>query len=84
MPTVTKKGLFQEADHGTIFLDEIGDVGPTIQTKLLRVIQEKEIKPLGDTRAAHVDVRIIAATNQDLRQKIKDNAFREDFFTGSR
>ncbi|MCG8548898.1 MAG: sigma-54 dependent transcriptional regulator [Desulfobacterales bacterium] len=75
-----KKGLFQEADHGTIFLDEIGDVGPTIQTKLLRVIQEKEIKPLGDTRPALVDVRIVASTNQDLRQKIKDNAFREDLF----
>ncbi|MGD9824558.1 sigma-54-dependent transcriptional regulator [Desulfobacter sp.] len=75
-----KTGLFQEADHGTIFLDEIGDVGPTIQTKLLRVIQEKEVKPLGDTRVAHVDVRIIASTNQDLQQKIKDKEFREDFF----
>jgi len=75
-----KTGLFQEADHGTIFLDEIGDVGPAIQTKLLRVIQEKEIKPLGDTRVNHVDVRIIASTNQDLQQKIRDKAFREDFF----
>jgi DNA-binding NtrC family response regulator len=75
-----KTGLFQEADHGTIFLDEIGDVGPSIQTKLLRVIQEKEVKPLGDTRVDHVDVRIIASTNQDLQQKIKDKEFREDFF----
>nr|WP_319490480.1 sigma-54 dependent transcriptional regulator [uncultured Desulfobacter sp.] len=75
-----KTGLFQEADHGTIFLDEIGDVGQSIQSKLLRVIQEKEIKPLGDTRVVQVDVRIIAATNQDLQQKIKDSEFREDFF----
>ncbi len=75
-----KTGLFQEANQGTIFLDEIGDVGPTIQTKLLRVIQEKEVKPLGDTRVDHVDVRIIASTNQDLRQKIADKEFREDFF----
>ena len=75
-----KTGLFQEADHGTIFLDEIGDIGPNIQTKLLRVIQEKEVKPLGDTRVDHVDVRIITSTNQDLQQKIKDKEFREDFF----
>ena len=75
-----KTGLFQEADHGTIFLDEIGDVGQSIQSKLLRVIQEKEIKPLGDAREVQVDVRIIAATNQNLQQKIKDNAFREDLF----
>ena len=75
-----KTGLFQEADHGTIFLDEIGDVGPAIQTKLLRVIQEKELKPLGDTRVSHVDVRIIASTNQNLQQKIRDKEFREDFF----
>ncbi len=75
-----KTGLFQEAHEGTIFLDEIGDIGPTIQTKLLRVIQEKEVKPLGDTRVDKVDVRIIASTNQDLKQKIADKEFREDFF----
>ncbi|HCY83586.1 MAG TPA: sigma-54-dependent Fis family transcriptional regulator [Desulfobacteraceae bacterium] len=75
-----KTGLFQEADKGTIFLDEIGDVGPSIQTKLLRVIQEKEVKPLGDTRVDKVDVRIIASTNQDLREKIANKEFREDFF----
>jgi DNA-binding NtrC family response regulator len=75
-----KTGLFQEAHQGTIFLDEIGDVGPSIQTKLLRVIQEKEIKPLGDTKSIQVDVRIIASTNQDLKQKIADKEFREDFF----
>ncbi|WP_022668014.1 sigma-54-dependent transcriptional regulator [Desulfospira joergensenii] len=75
-----KQGLFQEADKGTIFLDEIGDIGPSIQTKLLRVLQEKEIKPLGDTKVKKVDVRIIASTNRDLKQKIADNEFREDFF----
>ncbi|MEH0019552.1 MAG: sigma-54 dependent transcriptional regulator [Desulfobacter sp.] len=75
-----KTGLFQEASHGTIFLDEIGDVGPSIQTKLLRVIQEKEVKPLGDTRVDRVDVRIIASTNQNLKEKIANKEFREDFF----
>jgi DNA-binding NtrC family response regulator len=78
--TQNKTGLFQEADGGTIFLDEIGDVSPAIQTKLLRVLQEREIKPLGDTRSVHVDVRIIASTNQDLKAKIRDGTFREDFF----
>jgi DNA-binding NtrC family response regulator len=75
-----KTGLFQEADKGTIFLDEIGDIGLSIQTKLLRVIQEKEIKPLGDNRVRKVDVRIIASTNQDLRSRIAQKAFREDLF----
>ncbi len=75
-----KKGLFQEADKGTIFLDEIGDIGPVIQTKLLRVLQEKEIKPLGDTKSVKIDVRIIASTNRNLSKKIKDGEFREDFF----
>jgi DNA-binding NtrC family response regulator len=75
-----KTGLFQEADKGTIFLDEIGDIGLSIQTKLLRVIQEKEIKPLGDNRVLKVDVRIIASTNQDLAKKIADKEFREDLY----
>jgi DNA-binding NtrC family response regulator len=78
--TQNKIGLFQEAHRGSIFLDEIGDVSPAIQTKLLRVIQEKEIKPLGDTRTIKVDVRIIASTNQDLKGKIKKGEFREDFY----
>ncbi|WP_299981758.1 sigma-54 dependent transcriptional regulator [Desulfobacula sp.] len=78
--TRDKDGLFQEADKGTIFLDEIGDIGPSIQTKLLRVLQEKEIKPLGDTKIKKVDVRIIASTNRNLKQKIADHEFREDFF----
>ena len=78
--TQNKKGLFQEADRGTIFLDEIGDISPAIQAKLLRVLQEKEFKPLGDTRSVAVNVRIIASTNQPLREKIKKAEFREDFF----
>ena len=78
--TVDKKGLFQEAHHGTIFLDEIGDISPTIQAKLLRVLQEKEFKPLGDTRSVAVDLRIIASTNQALREKIQKAELREDFF----
>ncbi len=78
--TRDKKGLFQEAHHGTIFLDEIGDISPTFQSKLLRVLQEKEFKPLGDTRSVAVDVRIIASTNQALKEKIQKAEFREDFF----
>lgn len=78
--TQNRTGLFQQADGGSIFLDEIGDVSPAIQTKLLRVLQEKEIKPLGDTRTVTVDVRIIASTNQDLKEKIQKGLFREDFY----
>jgi len=78
--TQNKIGLFQEARQGSIFLDEIGDISPTIQTKLLRVLQEKEIKPLGDTKTISVDVRIIASTNRDLKEKIRKAEFREDFF----
>lgn len=75
-----KIGLFQEAHRGAIFLDEIGDISTTMQTKLLRVLQEKEIKPLGDTKSIHVDVRVIASTNRDLGEKIKRGEFREDLF----
>jgi len=78
--TQDKIGLFQEAHRGSIFLDEIGDISPTIQTKLLRVLQEKEIKPLGDTKSITIDARIIASTNQNLAAKIKSGEFREDFF----
>jgi DNA-binding NtrC family response regulator len=78
--TENKIGLFQEAHNGSLFLDEIGDISPTIQTKLLRVLQEKEIKPLGDTKSIVVDVRIIASTNQNLEEKMKSGEFREDFF----
>lgn len=78
--TQNKQGLFQEAHTGTIFLDEIGDISPSIQTKLLRVLQEKEIKPLGDAQPIKVDVRIIASTNRDLKAKIRNHEFREDVF----
>ncbi len=78
--TQNKIGLFQEAQGGTIFLDEIGDISPAIQTKLLRVLQEKEIKPLGDTKTIKVDVRIIASTNRDLKAKIEQAEYREDLF----
>ncbi len=78
--TQNKTGLFQEAHRGTMFLDEIGDISTVIQTKLLRVLQQKEIKPLGDTKSIHVDVRMIASTNRNLPEKIKDGSFREDLF----
>ncbi len=74
------RGLFDQAHGGTIFLDEIGDLPLTVQTKLLRVLQEKEIKPLGDDLGHVVDVRILAATNQDLEKKMADNRFRPDLF----
>ena len=75
-----KKGLFDEADGSSIFLDEIGDLSIPLQTKLLRVLQEKEIRPLGDTNVQRVDVRIIASTNQDLEKKMEDKLFREDLY----
>lgn len=78
--THDKKGLFLEAQGGTIYLDEIGEISPTLQTKLLRVLQEKEIRPLGQTSTLKVDVRIIASTNQYLERRIKENLFREDLF----
>ena len=78
--TQNKTGLFQEAHGGSIFLDEIGDISTTIQTKLLRVLQQKEIKPLGDTKSIHVDVRVIASTNRNLPEKIRTGEFREDLF----
>jgi DNA-binding NtrC family response regulator len=78
--TQDKKGLFWEAQGGTVYLDEIGDISPTLQTKLLRVLQDKEIRPLGQTKTVKVDVRIIASTNQDLAAKIRAGLFREDLF----
>lgn len=78
--TQNKIGLFQEAHGGTIFLDEIGDISTSIQTKLLRALQQKEIKPLGDTKSIRVDVRVIASTNRNLSEKIRHNEFREDLF----
>jgi len=75
-----KIGLFEEARGSTIYLDEIGDIAPSIQTKLLRVLQEKEIKPLGQTKSIKVDVRVVASTNRDLKKKIRNQEFREDLF----
>src|SRR5438046_4695704 len=76
----SKKGYFEVADKGTIFFDEIGTLGPETQIKLLRVIQEKEFTPLGATEPIRVDVRILAATNADLAQLVKEGRFREDLY----
>jgi len=75
-----KKGLFEEADQGTIFLDEIGKISMNLQSKLLRVIQEKEILRVGGTRPIDIDVRIIVATNINLEKAIQDGKFREDLY----
>ena len=75
-----KKGLFLEADGSTILLDEIADIPISVQTKLLRVLQEKEIQPLGQNKTIHVDSRVVASTNQNLEAKIKSGDFREDLF----
>ena len=75
-----KVGLFEHANHGTIFLDEIGDISANLQTRLLRVIQEREIMPVGSDRIMHIDVRIIAATNVDLEKKVALGKFRDDLF----
>src|SRR4029077_10788791 len=76
----SKKGYFEVADLGTIFFDEIGTIGPETQIKLLRVIQEKEFTRLGATDPIRVDVRILAATNADLLQLVKEGKFREDLY----
>jgi len=75
-----KAGLFQQADQGTAFLDEIGELTPIIQTKLLRVLQEREFMPVGSTKTRQVNVRIIAATNRVLEQEIISGKFREDLY----
>ena len=73
-------GLFEAADGGAIFLDEIGDMPLHTQVKLLRVLQEKEIRPIGANKTKHIDVRIIAATNRDLKQAVRNKTFREDLY----
>ncbi|KAA3613369.1 MAG: sigma-54-dependent Fis family transcriptional regulator [Calditrichaeota bacterium] len=75
-----KPGLFEEANNGTIFLDEIGEIGLNVQTKLLRIIQEGELKRVGENQFRKVDVRIISATNKDLMEEVKAGQFREDLF----
>lgn len=73
-------GRFQKADGGTIFLDEIGDISPTMQMRLLRVLQEREFERVGDSTSIKVDVRVIAATNQDLMERVRQGLFREDLY----
>jgi len=78
--TRDRPGLFEEAQEGTIFLDEIGDISPDIQVKLLRVLQEKEIRRVGENKTRSADVRVIAATHQNLEEEVKKHRFREDLF----
>jgi transcriptional regulator with PAS, ATPase and Fis domain len=75
-----RMGRFEEADRGTIFLDEIGDISPLIQIKLLRVLQQKEIERVGESNKRKINIRIIAATNKDLYQLVKEGRFREDLY----
>lgn len=75
-----RKGLFEAANKGTIFLDEIGEMSPAMQVKLLRVLQERRLRPVGAHEEVSIDTRVIAATNRDLRQMADDGSFREDLF----
>ena len=75
-----RKGHFEQADGGTLFLDEIGDMDPGMQTKLLRTLEEKRIRPVGGSKEVAVDVRVVSATNRDLRGMVREGVFREDLF----
>lgn len=76
----TKKGILEEAEGGTVFLDEIGDMSLSLQAKLLRVIDDQVIRPVGSTKGSKVDIRFVTATNKDLKAAVKQNAFREDLY----
>ena len=78
--TANRKGLFEAADQGTIFLDEIGEMSPAMQVKLLRVLQERKVRPVGAHEETEVNTRVIAATNRDLSAMVKDGSFREDVY----
>ena len=79
-PSRQKKGRLEEGNGGTVFLDEIGELAPGMQAKLLRVVQEREFERVGGTRPIKTDIRLIAATNRDLPEAIKRGAFRQDLY----